>query len=347
MGFGKIRLTDYASCAGCAAKIGQDSLMEVLAGLPVMKDKDLLVGIETADDAGVYRISENLAVILTLDFFPPIVDDPYMFGQIAAANALSDVYAMGGAPRLAMNIVCFPKDLSLGILNEIMKGSMDKLKEAGTLLVGGHSVEDKEIKYGMSVTGFIDPKDIKTNSGAKPGDVLILTKPIGVGIITSALKAKRIKPEDAGEAFASMMTLNKAASEAMVEVGVNACTDITGYGVLGHSMEMAKGSDVSIVLESSKIKLLPLALDLIKKKSNRPRTLMSNREFIRGELKVSGISEDLELLLFDPQTSGGLLISVPEEKSGILMDKLKARGVDPAVIGSVWGRKEGHRIEVV
>lgn len=320
--------------------------MQVLHHLPIVKDKDLLVGTETADDAGVYRISDEVAVISTMDFFPPIVDDPFMFGQIAAANALSDVYAMGGIPRLAMNIVCFPKALDLSILNDIMRGSLDKLNEAGALLVGGHSVEDSEVKYGLSVTGFVHPDKITKNSGAKPGDVLILTKAIGIGIITSALKAGKIKESGAEEAFASMTTLNKAASEAMMEVGVNACTDVTGYGVLGHAMEMAKGSQVSMIIRSSDIRLLPGALELIRKRSNRPRTLIGNRDYVMKDVVSAGVDEYLELLLFDPQTSGGLLISVPEEKSELLLAKLRERRINPSVIGKVIDKEPGFRIRL-
>jgi len=326
--------------------MGPDALMQVLHQLPHVKDKDLLVGIETADDAGVYRISDELAIISTLDFFPPLVDDPFTFGAIAAANSLSDVYAMGGIPRLAMNIVCFPKGLSLDILNEIIRGSMEKLKEADTLLVGGHSIEDTEIKYGLSVTGFVNPANIKTNRGAAAGDALILTKPIGTGIIASALKAGRIKPTDAVDTIAGMTSLNMAASVAMVEAGANACTDVTGFGLLGHALEMAKGSDVSLVIRASNIKLYPFAYELVRKKANRPRTLLTNREFLIKDIDMKITDYDLELLLFDPQTSGGLLISVPEEKTTLLVEKLKGAGIDAAIIGSVLKKEEGWRIRV-
>lgn len=320
--------------------------MQVLHQLPFAKDKDLLVGIETADDAGVYKLSNEVAVVSTLDFFPPIVDDPFTFGQIAAANALSDVYAMGAAPRLAMNIVCFPKELGLDVLNEIMKGSLDKLNEAGSLLIGGHSVEDSEVKYGLSVTGFVHPDRIITNRGARPGDVLVLTKPVGVGVITSALKAGRIGIDEAKEAFESMKTLNKAASEVMVEVGVNACTDVTGYGVLGHSMEMAKGSGVSLVIRTRDINIFPKALDLISKKSNRPRTLLGNRDYVMKDVhKAAPLDEALELVMFDPQTSGGLLMSVPEERAEALLAGLRKRFVNPFVIGRVV-EKEGWHIRL-
>lgn len=319
--------------------------MQVLHQLPFVKDKDLLVGIETADDAGVYRLSDDTAVVNTLDFFPPIVDDPYLFGQIAVANALSDVYAMGATPRLAMNIVCFPKALGMDILGEILKGGMDKLAEAGVLLIGGHSVEDAEVKYGLSVTGFAHPERIVTNKGAKVGDILVLTKPIGVGVITSGLKAGRIKPDEAREAFESMRTLNRSASEAMVAVGVSACTDITGYGLMGHAMEMAKGSEVSLVIKTSDVMIFPKAIDLIAKKVNRPRTLMANRDYIMADVvKGREIDEPLDLMLFDPQTSGGLLISVPESKYPELASAFKKRSVDGFVVGRVVEKEAGWRI---
>ncbi len=319
--------------------------MQVLHQLPFVKDKDLLVGIETADDAGVYRLSDDTAVVNTLDFFPPIVDDPYLFGQIAVANALSDVYAMGATPRLAMNIVCFPKALGMDILGEILKGGMDKLAEAGVLLIGGHSVDDAEVKYGLSVTGFAHPERIVTNRGARPGDILVLTKPIGVGVITSGLKAGRIKPDEAPEAFESMRTLNRSASEAMVEVGVSACTDITGYGLMGHAMEMAKGSEVSLIVKISGVRIFPKAIDLIANKANRPRTLMANRDYIMADvIKAAHIDEPLELMLFDPQTSGGLLISVAEAKYPELEAALRKRYVDSFVVGRVVEKEAGWGI---
>ena len=320
--------------------------MQVLHQLPHIKDKDLLVGIETADDAGVYKISEEVAVITTLDFFPPIVDDPYLFGQIAAANALSDVYAMGGSPRLAMNIVGFPKALGLDVLNDILRGSMDKLNEAGVLLVGGHSIEDSEVKYGLSVTGFVHPKKVTTNRGARAGDALILTKPIGVGVITSALKAGRLKSGDAGDALASMSALNKNASAVMVESGVTACTDITGYGLLGHAMEMAAGSRVNFVIRSKDVRVFPEALKLVKRKSNRPRNLGRNIEYLAPNVRSADIDEPLKLLLYDPQTSGGLLMAVPAGKASSVVERLHDRGVFGFVIGEVVEEEAGWRIRV-
>lgn len=314
--------------------------------MPGVADEDLIVGVENADDAGVYRISEKQAVITTLDFFPPIVDDAYTFGQIAAANALSDVYAMGGIPRLATNIVCFPRALPIEVLNEIIRGALDKLNEAGVLLAGGHSVEDSEIKYGLSIIGFADPARIVTNSGALPGDALVLTKPLGVGVITSALKAGKMSPEDAVEAIESMKTLNRDASAVMTEVGVNACTDITGYGLLGHAMEMAKGSGVNLVIRSGLVKTFPRAVGLVTEKSVKPRTMKSNREFLAPDVRGIATDEGLDFILYDPQTSGGLLISVEEAKAAVLMEKLRGRGVNPFVVGSVVEKEEGWRIRV-
>ena len=274
------------------------------------------------------------------------MDDPYDFGQIAAANALSDVYAMGGVPRLATNIVCFPRALPLEVLNDILRGSLDKLKEAGVLLAGGHSVEDAEVKYGLSVIGFVDPEKVVTNSGARPGDVLVLTKPVGTGVITSALKAGRLNLGEAAGAIDSMKALNRAAAEAMVEAGVNACTDITGYGVAGHAMEMAKGSGVSLVIRSGSIKTFPRAAELIMKRSMRPRTLLSNRAFLAPDVLTFIGDEAAELLLYDPQTSGGLLISVPEDRAALLMEKMRSRGVSPFVVGSVVERQAGWLIKI-
>jgi selenide,water dikinase len=321
--------------------------MQVLHQLPHTKDKDLLVGIDTSDDAAVYRISEDLAAVTSLDFFPPIVDDPHTFGQIAASNALSDIYAMGGSPRFATNIVCFPKALDLDILAEIIKGSMEKLNEAGVLLVGGHSVEDREVKYGLSVTGFINPRDITTNKGARAGDVLVLTKPIGVGVITSAIKAGKYTEEAAEEAFAAMKTLNREASEAMVSVGANACTDITGFGLLGHAFEVAQASGVSMVIRSREVAVFPGAMELVKKKKNRPRAIETNKNFLKRNAQISEkVNPNLELILYDPQTSGGLLISVSRENEERLIEKLRDRSIKAGTIGNVIERRDGCVIRV-
>ncbi len=315
--------------------------------MPQVEDKDLLVGYNTADDAGVYRLGPEQAIITTLDFFPPIVDDPYTFGQIAAANSLSDVYAMGGTPRLAMNIVGFPKALDISVLGEILRGGMDKMSEAGVLTVGGHSVEDNEVKYGLSVTGFVHPDKIITNAGARPGDALVLTKPIGVGIITSAMKAGKMTPAQGRGAIDSMTTLNKSAMEAMISAGARCCTDITGYGLLGHAMEMAEASDVNLVIRARDVRVFPRALEFVKKRSMRPKTIASTRNTLLPDLKIApGIAEELELTLFDPQTSGGLLISVAAPRVEGLLDDLASQGLDASVIGTVTPREEGWKIRV-
>ncbi len=316
--------------------MGHESLTQVLRHLPEVTDKNLLVGIKSADDAGVYKLTEELAIINTLDFFPPIIDDPYTFGQIAAVNALSDVYAMGGVPRLAMNIVAFPAGLDLSILEEIINGSMNKLSEAGVLLVGGHSIEDKEIKYGLSVTGLVHPKKVITNAGAKPGDMLILTKPIGVGVITTALKRRKIEPDEVKDAIDSMKALNDKASLIMQEVGVNACTDITGFGLLGHAMEMAEASNMAMTFKVKEIPFFPKAVELVKKSANHPKTIKSNKEYLANKIRIADdIKPEYENLLHDPQTSGGLLISVSPEKFQNLLERLSSAGVQASVVGEV------------
>ena len=326
------------------------ALMQVLHQFRHRGDKDLLVGPDKCDDAGVYRVTPDKAVILSIDFFPPIVDDPATFGRIAAANALSDIYAMGGEPKLAMNVVCFPEDLPVSVLNEIIAGSMEKLDEAGVIVVGGHSIIDHEIKFGLSVTGFVHPDKVITNSGARPEDQLILTKPIGTGVVASALKAGRAAPDIAAPALSSMETLNKEASRAMVEVegSVNACTDITGFGLVGHAMEVAKASSVNMVIEADKVALLPGALELVKDKKNRPKNIKANMDFVEPDIEISsGIGPERRMLLFDPQTSGGLLISVPEAGAGPLLEALARAGVEASIIGNVIGQGDGPAIRVI
>lgn len=316
--------------------MGAEPLAQVLRGIPKQTDKDLIVGFDASDDAAVYRISASEAVVTTLDFFPPIVDDPEMFGEIAAANALSDIYAMGAEPRLAMNIVCFPKELGTDVLAQIINGAVKKLGEAGAILVGGHSIEDKEIKFGLSVTGFIDPAKVITNAGARPGDILVLTKPLGTGVIASAVKKEKIKPESAAEAFESMRALNKAASIAMREAGVNACTDITGFGLAGHAMEMAMASGAAMVIRAKAVPFFNVALSLAASKSNRPGALEETRKFLSMDTAIApGVDEAAEALLYDPQTSGGLLMAVPKEKYGLLSKKLDEARVKHAIIGEV------------
>lgn len=301
----------------------------------------MLVGLETSDDAAVYRISEDKAIIHTIDFFTPVVDDPFVYGQIAAANALSDVYAMGGRVLMALNIVCFPADLDLEILKEILEGGADKVKEAGGIIGGGHTIEDKEPKYGLSVMGVIHPKDIIRNSNARPGDILVLTKPLGIGIILTAIKGDLLDPEDEKEAVRVMSTLNKIPGELMLEIGVNSCTDITGFGLLGHGYEMAVASNVTMIFNFTKIPFLKPAEDLAKM-GIIPGGAYKNRNYLKGCVKFDKcVPEFMRDILFDPQTSGGLLISLSPEKGKDLIEKLHSRGVkDARVIGRVEKKGE-------
>jgi len=308
-----------------------------LCGLEFPADDNLIVGLEKADDAGVYKISDELALIQTVDFFTPIVDDPYRFGQIAAANALSDVYAMGGVPKTAMNLVGFPlKRLDISVLRRILEGGLDKMREAGVVLAGGHSIEDNELKYGLSVTGFIHPDRILTKKNLQPGDRLILTKPLGSGIITTAVKAGMV-PDDLLESVISLMaTLNRYAAEVMTGFPVHACTDITGFGLLGHLAEMAEGSGLGIRVYSDQVPLIPrttdfAAMGLIPGGAHRNRDFRENMTIFSPD-----ISRILQFVLFDPQTSGGLLISVAPDHADRLVDALREKGLaDAAIIGEV------------
>ena len=295
------------------------------------------------DDAGVYKLSDDLAIIQTIDFFTPIVDDPYDFGQIAVANALSDVYAMGGKPLIAMNVVCFPiKKSDISILKDILKGGIDKMKEAGVTLVGGHSIEDAELKYGLSVTGTVHPKRLVTNSGAKVGDKLILTKPLGTGIISTALKAGKVGKETSAKVTKYMASLNKKASELMQEMGVHACTDITGFGFLGHAYQLARNSQVGIKINPNSVPIFAEVKDFAKK-GLCPGGLHRNREFYGKMVEfVSLIPDYMQDILFDPQTSGGLLISLAAEAAEPLVIELRKAGIpDAAIIGETINKPVG------
>jgi selenide, water dikinase len=296
------------------------------------------VGLEKADDAGVYKLTDDLAIVQTVDFFTPIVDDPYMFGQIAVANALSDVYAMGGRPLTAMNIVCFPiKTLDISVLRDILRGGIDKLREAGVVLLGGHSVDDPELKYGLSVTGTVHPKRIVTKGGARPGDQLILTKRIGTGIITTAAKGRLAGEKAVETVVQSMAALNKTASEVMLQIGVNACTDITGFGLLGHACEMIQDSEVGFKIRSVSVPIFPETLSLARM-GMIPGGTSRNKEFRARMVDAVGIGDVMLDILFDPQTSGGLFMSVGPDKAGLLLSALKEAGVaDAAIVGEVVG----------
>jgi selenide,water dikinase len=291
----------------------------------------MLVGTETSDDAGVYRLRPDLAIVNTVDFFTPIVDDPYIFGQISAANSLSDVYAMGGEPKTCMNIVCFPKGkMDIEILGEILKGGAEKVKESGAVVIGGHSIIDEEIKFGMAVTGVIHPDKILRNVGVQEGDALILTKPLGTGIITTALKKGKASEESVNEAVKSMITLNAAASQVARKHPIHACSDVTGFGILGHSLEMASGSGVTLVIESAKLPLMRGAPRLAEK-GYITGGCKRNREYLADKMAIDkSIREGLVEVALDPQTSGGLLLAVSKRYAAKLLDDLHTAGVTQA-----------------
>jgi selenide, water dikinase len=335
-----VRLTQHVKAGGCASKLAPGSLAEVLSRLPRQSDPNLLVGFDTSDDAGVYRIAPDLAVVQTVDFFTPLVDDPFTFGQIAATNALSDVYAMGGRPITALSLVCFPQDGDLDILEQMMRGGLTKMEEANCIVVGGHSVRDTEIKFGYAITGLIHPDRVFTNTGAVAGDTLILTKPIGTGVITTAIKRGVAKEAWVENAVLSMTTLNRAASEVVTAAtGVHAMTDVTGFGLMGHGREVALGSGMTLEIIVDQVPRIEGALDAIYL-GTIPAGLLANREFaecISADAPGSKIPDDLRTLLYDPQTAGGLLISVAPEEADKVLGSLQSAGVNAAVVGSVLG----------
>jgi len=298
---------------------------------------------ESLDDAGVYRLSDELAIIQTIDFFTPIVDDPYAFGQIAAANALSDVYAMGGKPLTAMNVVCFPsKTLDISVLQDILRGGADKMREAGAILVGGHTIDDAELKYGLSVTGTVSPQRLVTTAGAQSGDKLILTKPLGTGIISTAVKAGVVAAELVRRVTGSMATLNDKASELMQGVAVHACTDITGFGLLGHAIQMAESSGVGIEFDLAAVPCFPEALDFSRQRL-LPGGLRRNRDYYAGRVKFATETEEYRQdIFYDAQTSGGLLISLCSDQADLLCGRLHQAGVrDATIVGRVSDKPRG------
>lgn len=313
----------------------------MLSELPGFTDPNLIVGIETSDDAAIYKINDEVAMIQTLDFFTPIVDDPYMFGQIAAANSLSDVWAMGGDPKVALNIVAFPACLDVAILGEILKGGADKVKEAGAVLVGGHTIQDDEPKYGLSVSGFVHPDKVFKNYGCQAGDALILTKQIGSGIINTAIKGEIASEQAITEAQETMAALNKKAKEVAAKYQVSACTDITGFGLLGHCAEMAGASSVTFSLTAQDIPLMAEAASYAKM-GFIPAGAYKNREFTRNQVDAGDLPEYYLDLFYDPQTSGGLLLSVPGAQKEALMSDLLGAGLSTkvAVIGEVQDKQE-------
>lgn len=315
-----------------------------MRGLPLISDPNLIAGIEGYEDAGVYKLRDDLAIIQTLDFFTPIVDDPYTFGQVAAANALSDVYAMGGKPLTAMNIICFPSSaMDMSVLHEILLGGLDKMAEAEVTLVGGHSVDDPELKYGLSVTGVIHPGKVLLNKGARPGDRLILTKALGTGIVSTAVKGDMASEALLTLSVTSMTTLNKKAAELMAEAPIHACTDVTGFGFLGHACEMIDGSDVGMTIFASSVPYFPGIRELIEM-GIVPGGLYRNKTFRLSMIDADpGCPEWLLDILFDPQTSGGLLLALPQAEAEALLKRMHEAGLpEAAIVGQVTSEGKGE-----
>lgn len=312
------------------------------------KDPRLIVGFDKADDAGVFLLSEDIALVQTLDFLTPLVDDPFAFGQIAAANSLSDVYAMGGKPLTVMNIVCFPVNVfPLEILRETLAGGLSKIEEAGAVLCGGHSIEDDEFKYGLSVTGTVRPSRILTNSGAREGDLLIITKPMGAGVLSTAIKAGLATPDDEKNLILTASGLNKEASEIMLKYDVGACTDITGFGLLGHAREIAAASGVEIVISSSSVIFIPRVAEYAEM-GLIPGGCHRTRDFCTGFVEIDkNVSRTMSDLLFDPQTSGGLLFTIKEKDAPVCLSEMTDSGLKAAIIGQVFGTKRSGYVSVI
>ena len=339
----EVKLTKLAKCAGCGAKVGAGVLAQLLEGIRVHEDPNLLVGFDKSDDASVYKVSDDLALVQTVDFFPPIADDPYLFGQIAATNALSDVYAMGGEPKLCLNIMAIPESMPKEAVHQLLRGGYDKVYEAGALITGGHSILDEEPKYGLAVTGFVHPDKILTNSGARPGDVLLLTKPLGIGVLTTAAKADMASPAAVALAQQLMTTLNKSARDAMVQYRVHACTDVTGFSFLGHASEMAAGSDVQLRIDTAAIDLIPEALDFARM-GILPAGMYRNRTFAEPMVDAGSVELAVQDMLYDPQTAGGLLIACDPADADALFAALKDAVPSAQRVGTVQPYAGGARI---
>jgi len=323
------------------AKLAPGDLAQVLSKLPKQNTENVIVGFETSDDAGVFRLNDEMALVQTVDFFTPVADEPEIYGQIAAINSLNDVYAMGGTPLTALSLVCYPQKGDWEVLGQILLGGQKMMNAENVVVLGGHSVDDQEMKFGYSVTGIIDPKRVIKNSGAKAGDVLILTKPIGTGVINTAIKFDKASEKAKEAALKTMTTSAREASKEMQEVGVNGCTDVTGFGLLGHAFEMAKASQVTFEIESAKVPLLPEVLDLIRQKM-LTRGDRNNRAYVGETIEIDeSVSSEMQSALYDPQTAGGLLISLEESKAEILIKKLGTA----VIIGRV-GEFKGKLIEV-
>ncbi|SHI73316.1 selenophosphate synthase [Clostridium cavendishii DSM 21758] len=335
-----IRLTSLTKTSGCAAKIAPGVLHNALNSLPKFEDFNLLVGFDTNDDACVYKINDNTVIIQTVDFFPPMVDDPYTFGQIAAANALSDIYAMGGNPKLAMNLLCFPSCLDTSIMHDILAGGYDKVKEAGAVIAGGHTIADPIPKYGLSVSGFAHPNEILSNSNAKTGDILVLTKPLGTGIMNTAAKAELLSEAKIKEVISVMTTLNKYAKECVSGLEVHSCTDITGFSLIGHSYEMASGSNKTIEIFSDSVPVIDGAMEYAKM-GIIPEGMYNNLDYLKDKFTLkSNIPQELQDVLIDPQTSGGLLLSIPEKNVKEFLTRIEDFTSYAKIIGQVLDKGE-------
>ncbi|MBQ7503385.1 selenide, water dikinase SelD [bacterium] len=344
----EMRLTQMCSCAGCAAKIKAKDLEKVLQAVNYPCDPRALAGQSSGDDAVVVKISDDLALVQTIDFFTPVVDDPFRFGRVAAANALSDVYAMGGTPFTAMNVTCFPiKSMGTELLSLILKGGLEKVLESGAVMAGGHTVEDPEPKFGLAVTGLINPKNMVRKDGAKPGDILVLTKPLGTGVLNTAHKFNDIGKEELEGVLTSMETLNKYSSEAMVSLGIKAGTDVTGYGLFGHGLEMARNAGVCFEFQSSELPFLPGAREAYLR-GNIPGGSVANLEYAKPFMEAEdGIAPEVIGLMGDAQTSGGLLMAVNPEKVDALLKLLKPLFAAPKVIGRVKVLEDAKYLRVL
>ena len=338
-----IKLTKLAKCAGCGAKVGAGVLAKLLDGIRVHHDPKLLVGFDKSDDASVYQVTEELALVQTVDFFPPIDDDPYTFGQIAATNALSDVYAMGGEPKLALNIMAVPDSLPKEAVHALLRGGYDKVYEAGAIITGGHSILDDEPKYGLAVTGFVHPKKLLKNCGAEAGDVLFLTKPLGIGILTTAARVDLVSEETMALAKKLMTTLNKGARDVMVNYRVHACTDVTGFALLGHALEMAQGSGMELEIDTAQIDLIEEARGFAEM-GILPAGMYRNRAFAEAAVDAGEVPLAVQDMLYDPQTSGGLLIAVHPDDADALYADLKTAVPSAQRIGTVRPYRGGKYI---
>lgn len=338
----EVKLTKLANCAGCGAKMGAGTLAKMLEGFKSHSDPRLIVGYDKSDDASVYVIDENTALIQTTDFFPPIVDDPYLYGKIAATNALSDIYAMGGEPKLALNIMCAAEVMDDKTIREILRGGYDAAYDAGAIITGGHTIKGAEPIYGLAVSGFVHPQKVLTNSNAKPGDVLILTKPLGVGIITTGAKADMVEKSVMDRIYKQMATLNKHARDIMVRYPVHSCTDVTGFGLMGHSYEMAQGSNCTVHIQVDKVPFHEEALDLASM-GLIPAGAYRNREYAEaGVALCRQVPLAMQDILYDPQTSGGLMFAIAEGSAQQCLTELREVIPQAAIIGYVTPKEDAY-----